>query len=179
MLKKLKEQGITILVSTPYMDEANRCDRIALIQKGRILSIDTPSQIVQAYPGKLYAVKGDSLHKVLLDIRQYSETLSCYAFGEYLHVAFRNSSAHPAGTEVQKGTSVRGEPGDPPSALKAWLEQKGHAAVVIKEIEATIEDCFIRLMTNEQGNPDNQANRPAPNPRSASPVSDQTSNPKP
>jgi ABC-2 type transport system ATP-binding protein len=131
MLKKLKETGITILVSTPYMDEANLCDRIALIQKGRILSIDTPRRIVEAFPGKLYAIKAEALHKVLLDIRQYPDTLSCYAFGEWLHVSVPD-----------------------PAALKEWLEQKGHTAVEIKEIEATVEDCFIRLMANEQATAD-------------------------
>jgi ABC-2 type transport system ATP-binding protein len=140
MLKKLKEQGITILVSTPYMDEANLCDRIALIQKGSILSIDTPRQIIAAYPVKLYAVKAGALHKVLLDIRNYPDTRSCYAFGEHLHVSVPD-----------------------PEALEKWLEQKGHADIEIKEIEATIEDCFIRLMTtgaDEVGQSTNSTNNP-------------------
>lgn len=134
MLKRLKEQGITILVSTPYMDEANLCDRIGLIQKGNILSIDTPQQIIKGYPGKLYAVKGDALHKILLDIRQYPDVLSCYAFGEYLHISFKDVSAAPADAH------------NAPAALEKYLLQKGHTGVEIKEIEPTIEDSFIRLM---------------------------------
>src|SRR5213079_3679686 len=69
MLKRLKQQGITILVSTPYMDEATLCDRIALIQSGSILSIDTPENIVKAYPGELYAVKAKDMYKLAHDLR--------------------------------------------------------------------------------------------------------------
>src|SRR5882757_8589065 len=64
MLKRLKQQGITILVSTPYMDEATLCDRIALLQSGKILSVDTPGNVIQAYPGKLYAVKAGTVSKL-------------------------------------------------------------------------------------------------------------------
>src|SRR5580704_7167012 len=69
MLKRLKEQGITILVSTSYMDEATLCDRIALILGGKILSMDTPDKIVQAYPEKLYAIKSPKMHQLIRDIR--------------------------------------------------------------------------------------------------------------
>src|SRR6187431_1596442 len=69
MLKRLKEQGITILVSTPYMDEAYLCDRIALIQNGKILSIDTPEEIVKQYPKTLYAIKAARMSKLLQDLR--------------------------------------------------------------------------------------------------------------
>jgi ABC-2 type transport system ATP-binding protein len=132
MLKRLKEQGITILVSTPYMDEANLCERIALIQNGKILSIDTPQQIIQAYPGKLFAIRSESMHKLLTDTRGYPDTLSSYAFGQYLHLSFKTGSAN--------------EPGE----LEKWLAGKGHAGLEIKEIPATIEDSFIQLMESKQ-----------------------------
>jgi ABC-2 type transport system ATP-binding protein len=82
MLQRLKQQGITIIVSTPYMDEADLCERIALMQSGSILSIDTPAAIKAAYPEVLYAVKSANMHQLLKDLREYG---SCYAFGEYLH----------------------------------------------------------------------------------------------
>ncbi len=145
MLGKLKAQGITILVSTPYMDEANRCDRIALIQKGTILSIDTPRQIIQSYPGKLYAVKGEALHKILLDIRTYPAAQSCYAFGGSLHLAF-SDPGDPADPADSAHPVVPTRANDPAIAMKQFLEQHGHSNLVIKEIEPTIEDCFIRLM---------------------------------
>jgi ABC-2 type transport system ATP-binding protein len=143
MLQRLKAQGITILVSTPYMDEADLCERIALIQDGKILSIDTPKNIVDGYPGELYAVKASGLHKLLLDIRQYPGTLSCYAFGEYLHVAFRADTSGAPGLSAH--SVPPGQSGDP-SALKKYLEEKGHTDVEIKKITPGIEDNFIRLM---------------------------------
>src|SRR5260370_37478639 len=82
MLKRLKEQGITILVSTPYMDEANLCDRIALIQKGGILSIDTPEKIIQSFPDRLYAIRSSNTYKLLKDVRAFAGTRSCFAFGD-------------------------------------------------------------------------------------------------
>src|SRR5215831_9044637 len=90
MLKRLKQQGITILVSTPYMDEASLCDRIALIQLGKILSVDTPVNIIDAYPEKLYAIKSDNIYRLLSDLRQYHAILTCYAFGELVHLSFTN-----------------------------------------------------------------------------------------
>ena len=64
MLKRLKAERITIVVSTPYMDEATLCDRIALIQNGKILSIDTPDKIVESYPDELYAIKADNMYRL-------------------------------------------------------------------------------------------------------------------
>jgi ABC-type multidrug transport system ATPase subunit len=126
MLKQLKQQGITIMVSTPYMDEAVLCERIALIQGGRIMSVDTPASIMAAYPVKLYAFRADNIYKLLTDLRRRPETDSSYAFGEYLHVTLRDN----AGLEE----------------IRRRLEQEGHTGVEIKEIPPTIEDSFIRLM---------------------------------
>jgi ABC-2 type transport system ATP-binding protein len=128
MLKRLKEQGITILVSTPYMDEATLCDRIALIQNGKILSIDTPQQIVQSYPEKLYAVRAASMYKLLNDLRSYEAMESCFAFGEYLHVTLKDDGEAAV------------------AALLEFLREKGHADAEVKPVIPTIEDCFIRLL---------------------------------
>jgi len=124
MLKKLKQEGITILVSTPYMDEANLCDRIALIQKGDILSIDQPTGIVRSFPGDLYAVRAPDTHRLLRDVRAYPGTTSCYAFGDALHVTLST---------------------DPPSLLN-YLHQQGHPGAAVEKIQPTIEDCFIHLL---------------------------------
>jgi ABC-2 type transport system ATP-binding protein len=130
MLKRLKAQGITILVSTPYMDEATLCDRIALMQSGKILSIDTPPAIISQYEGNLYAVKSDSMHKLLLDLRSYPGTLSCFAFGEFLHLTFQDDNAESE------------------SQMLRYLDEKGHAGVEFKKVQPTIEDCFIKLLKN-------------------------------
>ena len=128
MLKRLKQQGITILVSTPYMDEAVLCERIALIQEGKILSIDTPANIIKAFPDVLFAVKSNNIHQLLNDIRSYADTKTCYAFGEFLHVTFKDDKT------------------DNKEKLLSWLQSKNHQAIDIQEIEPTIEDCFIKLM---------------------------------
>src|ERR1700733_4306859 len=73
MLKRLKAQGITILVSTPYMDEARLCERVALIQSGKIMSIDTPANIIKAFPVKMYAAKSEHIYQLLIDFRENSQ----------------------------------------------------------------------------------------------------------
>ena len=134
MLKRLKEQGITILVSTSYMDEATLCDRIALILGGKILSLDTPANIVKAYPEKLYAVKSSGMHNLLKDIRMNDDVLHCYAAGEYIHLSL-------------KETGKQNE-----SQLLKHLKEKGDKDLVFKETIPTVEDCFIRLLGKQDGN---------------------------
>jgi ABC-type multidrug transport system ATPase subunit len=126
MLKRLKEQNITIIVSTPYMDEAMMCDRIALMQGGKILSIETPNNIMNAYPDKLYAIKSDNMYGLLKAMATFQPAISCYAFGEYAHVSFKN--------DINE------------AEVKSFLESKGLGNIMIKKINATIEDCFINLL---------------------------------
>jgi ABC-type multidrug transport system ATPase subunit len=116
MLRKLKNDGITIIVSTPYMDEATLCDRIALIQHGEILSIETPGKIVEQFPRKLYQVESDNNFVLLETLRKNPEVESAFMFGEYLHVIFKNDAV--------------GANNDLP----------------LQEIKPSIEDCFIYLM---------------------------------
>lgn len=128
MLKRLKQQGITILVSTPYMDEATLCERIALIQGGKIMSIDTPESIVARYPDKLYAIKALSMSTLLSDLRMHPSIKSCNSFGEYHHVSFQADSP-----QVHE-------------KLLSYLGEKGHQDTELKLTRPTIEDCFIHLM---------------------------------
>lgn len=128
MLKTLKRQGITILVSTPYMDEATLCERIALMQEGKIMTVDTPENIINAYPTKLYAARSKEIYRLLLDYRSDKTIESSYAFGEYLHITLHDNT--------DDGLSV----------LKEIAEKKGHIEIQVEEISATIEDSFIRLM---------------------------------
>jgi ABC-type multidrug transport system ATPase subunit len=125
MLARLKSEGITILVSTPYMDEAKLCDRIALIQKGKILSIDTPAGIVEQFPGALFGLEAENTHLLLREVRAYPGTKSCFAFGDSLHVTFD------------------GEQG---SGALEWLKGKGLTDVRMQRIEPGIEDVFIHLL---------------------------------
>lgn len=126
MLKNLKAQGITILVSTPYMDEAGLCDRIALIQNGQFLKIDTPKNIVNQYENKLWAVQSDNMYKLLNDLRANELTSNCFAFGDKHHVSVSSEQL-----------SI--------NSLKETLDKLGHTNIEIREIEPTIEDCFMQL----------------------------------
>lgn len=125
MLRRLKEQNITILVSTPYMDEASLCDRIALIQGGKILSIDTPQSIVNSYPDRLLAIKANEMYGLLKVLEKHPDILNSYAFGEYAHATFREA--------------------DTP-AMQAYLHAQGLTGVEVKDAEVTIEDSFIKLL---------------------------------
>lgn len=133
MLKRLKKEGITILVSTPYMDEANLCERIALIQKGEILSIDTPIGITEQYPDKLYAIKSDNMSLLLKDLRKNTNIKSAYSFGEYHHISLN---------EEFKGNPMQSHS----------LVSNNHTNIEIKSIAATVEDCFIHLMSKHEAN---------------------------
>jgi len=126
MLKSLKAQGITILVSTPYMDEAGLCDRIALIQNGQFLKIDTPKNIVNQYENKLWAVQSDNMYKLLNDLRANEFTSNCFAFGDKHHVSVSSEQLSM-------------------NSLKETLDKLGHTNIEIREIEPTIEDCFMQL----------------------------------
>jgi ABC-2 type transport system ATP-binding protein len=128
MLKRLKQQGITILVSTPYMDEAAICERIALMQDGKIMSIDTPKNIISEFAENLYAIKSNNMSKLLNDLRKIKEIKSCNSFGEYHHITF---------TEDTDSTKT---------SLLQILQSRSHIGTELKLITPTIEDCFIKLM---------------------------------
>ena len=124
MLRKLKEKRITILVSTPYMDEASLCDRIALCNEGRILGIDTPQGIVEKFNSKLYAVRADNMYALLEAARQVEGVAECYPFGQTHHLV-----------------------ADTGFKMRNFLEQLDALSnLTIKPAEPTIEDVFINLM---------------------------------
>jgi len=125
MLARLKAEGITILVSTPYMDEARLCDRIALIQKGSILSIDSPAGITGQFPGVLYGVTAENTHLLLREVRAYSGTKSCFAFGDALHVTFAEGAE---------------------AGVLDWLKGRGLGDARVEPIQPGIEDVFIHLL---------------------------------
>lgn len=133
MLKRLKAQGITILVSTPYMDEANLCDRIALMQNGKVLSVDTPQNITKAYGENLYAVKANNMIKLLRDIQVMETIKSCFAFGEFHHLVFKQDAEEEE--EEERKLFIE--------KLKAL----GHEELLFQQIEPGIEDCFIKLLS--------------------------------
>lgn len=133
VLKGLKNDGVTILVSTPYMDEANLCDRIALIQEGAFMKIDTPKQIMKDYDQILWSVKGKEMYRLLKDLREIKYVTSSYAFGDVHHVTIANGSTD-------------GEGEFRPVDLKEHLFDKNHHDVEVSPIKASIEDCFMHMI---------------------------------
>lgn len=131
MLRKLKESGITILVSTPYMDEASLCDRVALMQKGSIMSIDTPSNIIEQFDLKIFAIKSEDMYHLIRDLRECPDARSVFLFGQYIH--YTDKSVEFVETKIQK-----------------YLLEKGHKNIEIMPIKANIEDCFMELMSKNE-----------------------------
>jgi ABC-type multidrug transport system ATPase subunit len=132
MLKRLKASGITILVSTPYMDEASLCDRVALMQHGRIMTISTPGEVIRNYPHTLLSVKTGDIYQLLAGLREFPGVHSVYAFGQSAHVSFTEPVIE--------------------QQLREFLKANNHASVEILPVEPTIEDCFMELMNNPGGN---------------------------
>jgi ABC-type multidrug transport system ATPase subunit len=126
MLKRLKQQGITILVSTPYMDEAGLCDRIGLMQEGKLLSTGTPNEITAAFRQKIMRIKSNNMYQLLKDLNAYEAIEDAYSFGEYHHAVMKDNYNA--------------------DALQRYLEQKGNSNLGIEDTKPTIEDSFMHLM---------------------------------
>ena len=124
MLADLKQRGITILVSTPYMDEASRCDRVALCNEGHILGIDTPTDIVAGFDSPLYSVQADNMYQLLIATRKATGVIECYPFGESHHII-----------------------ADSKFDIEQFKDElAGVKGLRVAVVEPTIEDMFIKLM---------------------------------
>ncbi len=126
LLRRFKEMGITIIVSTPYMDEASLCDRVALMQEGKIMQIDTPANIVKNYKPELLAIKSNNMHDLLVKLREYNLNSQVYLFGQTIHFSSNQTINQ--------------------SDLNNYLKNNGHTNVEISTSIPTIEDCFLWLM---------------------------------
>jgi ABC-type multidrug transport system ATPase subunit len=127
MLHRLKLQGITILVSTPYMDEASLCDRVALMQKGVLLSVNTPKGIIAEFKKPLWSIKANEMYSLMNSIKDDTSVESCYPFGQIHHVVFKSKE-------------------DGIAKLELIARKGGFTGVEISPIEPNIEDCFMALM---------------------------------
>ena len=130
MLQRLKLQGITMVVATPYMDEAALCDRIALMQHGKILSINTPENISNSYPDLLFEVKAGRTANVLRALENFDQKKNVYAYGEFVHLSVEQNNNF----NIEKITE--------------YLKKEGFENIEINPIKASIEDSFIRLLSN-------------------------------
>ena len=126
MLKRLQQKDITILVSTPYMDEAELCDRVALIQDGKILEINTPEAIVENYSKSIYNVRANNMYQLINNLKSYDYNHSVYPFGEFVHYTDKRSDFNP-------------------EELRIYLASKNLSEIEIAKTKATIEDVFMEL----------------------------------
>ncbi len=131
LLDRLKATGLTIVVSTPYMDEATRCDRVALVQRGRLLALDTPDAITGSFDRPLLGIRASDRYRALLAVRQYPNTHTVYPFGDVLHY-----------TDKREGAGIDRLAGE----LTAFLEARGFRDVRADVIRPTIEDSFMAYM---------------------------------
>lgn len=127
LLKGLKQKGITIVISTPYMDEAGMCDQVALIQKGRIMTSDEPAEVIRKNSLELYSVQAKDKYRLLKDLRSYPDAASVFPFGQDIH--YSSKTEQP---DLEK--------------MKTYLNNNGHEEVSIQPITAGIEDVFMHLM---------------------------------
>lgn len=140
MLKGLKKEGISIVVSTPYMDEASLCDRVALMQDGLLLKTEKPMAITQTLGRRVWAVSSDSVYKLMLDLSAFNDCHSVYPFGQVVHLMTKSRE-----TKMDD--------------VAAYLKERGHSHVRIDDIEPTVEDCFMELIKSELECPDSHRDR--------------------
>ena len=139
ILKSIRTQGITVMVSTPYMDEATRCDRIAMIQEGQILGINTPAAFIREFQGKLYTFRSENIFSLLNIMEQCPLRCNYYPYGEHCHIAFYDDVA----TALPQ--------------FEQFLEEKGQSHGEIIAIDPSVEDCFIEIVQMR-----NALNKPQP-----------------
>ena len=131
LLDRLKRTGLTIVVSTPYMDEADRCGRVALIQRGQLLGIDTPDRIAASFGRPLFAVRGAERYRLLVAAREYGNAATVFPFGDVLHYTDRRDGVPPERIARE---------------LKEHLQTRGFGDVDVQETRPTIEDTFMARM---------------------------------
>ena len=129
ILQNMKRSGISVLVSTPYMDEAARCDKIAFIANGKILKTDSPQGIIDSFPRKIYHASGGKMFELLKKLRESGLAESAYSFGDNCHIVLKDG-ANPGELKRSLGN--------------AWEN------LAITEAPATLEDCFMGLNADER-----------------------------
>ena len=134
LLDRLRADGLTIIVSTPYMDEASRCDRVALVQKGKILLIDEPAAVGEAYPNPLFSVRAPNRLGALEVLRRFPHAAAVWPFGEVVHYTDARTDVAP--------DAIADE-------VRAFARQAGLADVELQPTAASIEDAFMWHMVHE------------------------------
>ena len=129
MLKNLQQQGITILVSTPYMDEASLCNEVALMQNGKLMTKGTPNEIAGNFKQTILAVQSQKMFQLLQDLSASNEVDDVYSYGEFHHAVMKKNYSN--------------------ESLLNYLKSKGNDNITMHSVTPSIEDCFMRLMRNK------------------------------
>jgi ABC-2 type transport system ATP-binding protein len=141
LLGRLRNQGLTVVVSTPYMDEADRCDRVALITRGRLLAVDTPAAIARAFDRPLIGIRTSRRYDALLALRRFPHARSVLPFGDVIHFTDQRAEAGPASVIAD---------------LREFLRPQGIIDAEISQITPSVEDVFIARM----GTPEEPGSEP-------------------
>ena len=131
ILKSIRKHGITVVVSTPYMDEATRCDRIAMIQEGKIIGINTPATFIENFNGKLYTFKSEDIFSLLNAMESCPLDCNYYPYGEHCHIAFYDDIA----TALPQ--------------FEKFLSDNKLQHDEIRAIAPSVEDCFIEIVQRD------------------------------
>jgi ABC-2 type transport system ATP-binding protein len=129
MLRNLKQEGITILVSTSYMDEASLCNEVALMQNGKLMTTGTPKEITESFKQTILAVQSQNMFQLLQDLSASNEVDDVYSYGEFHHAVMKKNYSN--------------------ESLLHFLESKGNNNITMHPVTPSIEDCFMRLMRNK------------------------------
>lgn len=129
MLKKIRDRGVTIVVSTPYMDEASLCDRIAMILDGSVIGLGSPAEIISRFPNRIYSVSGGNMFQTLGALHGVRGVLDCSSFGSACHVSVTDDGQDETG-------------------LAEALRCAGIEGCDVRRMTPGIEDCFIRLSSS-------------------------------
>ncbi len=128
MLKKIQREGITVLVSTPYMDEALLCERVVFMEKAKILAMDSPQGLIKAYSRDLVSVSADDMHRLVVDLRKYPDVNSALLFGHEVHYTSRSG-------RINKDELIN------------YLQKERHNNIKFRKIKPGIEDRFLELIS--------------------------------
>ena len=130
ILHSIQKDGKTIFVSTAYMDEADQCDRIALMNRGEVVACDTPDHLKQIFKYPLYKLQGEDLRQINSQFEANPHVRNTQLFGDSLHVSFREDPSQ--------------------ASWKTWQEETGNLLKSWGKISPTIEDIFLNV-EEEQG----------------------------
>jgi ABC-2 type transport system ATP-binding protein len=132
LIHQLLQQGLTLLVSTPYLDEAERCHRVGLMDHGRLIACENPSRLRGMLPGSLLELRGPAPQAAAPLVRDLPEVKDTQVFGDTLHLVVADADR------------------DLPR-LQAVLEEQGFAGIQLRRILPSLEDVFVTLLRDKEG----------------------------